>query len=199
MKNTINQHIKRSFDITLSALAIIILSPILLIVALAIKLQDGGNVLYTQPRGGQYGKAFNIYKFRSMKLAKKTNLKHTSVNDERVTTIGKLIRKTSIDELPQLFNVLLGDMSIVGPRPHMIEHDNMYAAQIKRYNQRFAVKPGITGLAQIRGFRGNITKVDDMRNRVINDIEYINQCNFMHDIKIMAMTVPAVILGTNAY
>ncbi len=170
----------------------------MLFVAAMIKMQDGGAVFYKQKRGGLYGRAFDMLKFRSMKMHKGVDLRHTSTRDTRITPLGMLIRKTSIDELPQLINVLKGDMSIVGPRPHMIEHDIMYSERIANYTERFSVKPGLTGLAQVKGHRGCIDTIKDMQLRVRNDVKYAKHWSLLRDIKIILSTIPAVLSLRNA-
>jgi putative colanic acid biosynthesis UDP-glucose lipid carrier transferase len=140
-------------------------------------------------------KVFDCYKFRSMKLNDEADLIQVSKNDARVTKIGRLLRKTSMDELPQFFNVLLGDMSVVGPRPHMVSHTNMYAERIDKFMMRHFVKPGITGLAQIKGFRGEVESDKDIINRVRYDIFYMENWSILLDIKIISSTVYYVLKG----
>lgn len=178
-------------DRVLSALILLVISPILLLVALAIKLDSPGPVFFRQKRAGWSGKSFKIWKFRSMYAHKEEagKLKQAEKNDSRITRVGAFIRKTSLDELPQIFNVLIGDMSLVGPRPHAMQHDAEYSQRIFDYFARHHIKPGITGLAQIRGLRGETKNIDQMIQRVESDIEYINDWSVWLDIKILLLTI----------
>ncbi len=187
-------------DLVLSALLILLLSPLLLLVALAIKLDSPGPIFFKQKRTGWNGKAFGIFKFRSMYVhqQKPGELKQAQKNDPRITRVGRFIRKTSLDELPQLFNVFLGSMSLVGPRPHATEHDNEYSKQITNYFARHNIKPGITGLAQVRGYRGETKEIGQMMLRVESDIEYINNWSVWLDFLILLRTFTAL-TGKNAY
>jgi len=191
--------IKRLMDISIGTLAIIGLSPILLIVALLIKKDSPGPVLFKQPRHGFNNRVFNVYKFRSMRndQADLKAAQQTVAGDARVTKIGRFIRKTSIDELPQLLNVIKGDMSLVGPRPHAVGmrtagKDSMEL--VAEYAHRHAVKPGMTGWAQINGSRGPLHDGDDVARRVELDVEYIERSNAFFDLYIMLKTLP-VLLG----
>ncbi len=176
--------IKRTFDIVVSGLGIIITSPIMLLIAIGIKLCDRGPIIFKQPRITRGQKVFNIYKFRSMKVATDEEVKKTTVNDDRITFVGKLIRPFRLDELPQLFNILFGHMSVVGPRPEMIELVNDYAAKLPEFNMRHKVKAGLTGYAQIYG-KYNTTP----QNKLNMDIHYIENYSFLEDIKLCAMTL----------
>jgi len=171
-----------------------------LITALLIKLSSPGPVFFKQKRHGWYGNIITIYKFRSMKLHDEEDGQVTQAtkDDDRVTWIGKIIRRTSIDELPQLFNVINGSMSIVGPRPHAVAHNEFYGERIKDYMRRHRVKPGLTGLAQVNGYRGRTQSIEAMENRVRHDLEYINNWSIWLDLKIMIKTV-FVLFGKNAY
>ena len=188
----INLAFKRLFDIIVSLFLIILLSPLFVFIYFMVIISSRGPGIYTQEREGQYGKKFKMYKFRSMKIHDETIYKQTSKADERITKIGKIIRKYSIDELPQLFNVLIGNMSLVGPRPHAIAINNKYKEQIIRFMFRHKVKPGMTGLAQIKGFRGG-DNLDEMRSRTKYDIEYIETWSPFMDLKILANTIPAIL------
>ena len=191
---------KRFIDVVVAALALIFFAPVLLLAALWIKLESPGPVLFRQARGGLNGRTFTIYKLRSMRCEENGDkVTQARRDDDRITKSGKLLRTTSIDELPQLLNVLKGDMSLVGPRPHAMAHDAYYGALISTYNMRFQAKPGLTGLAQIRGLRGGTTDVEDMAARIKADIAYIDGWSLMSDIRILLLTVPHLLMAENAY
>lgn len=191
-----NRIIKRSFDIVFSLLVLIfIFPPFFVVVGLLIKLTSKGPIFFGQRRNGEMGRVFICYKFRSMVVNPDSDKKQTVRNDPRKTWIGNIIRKTSIDELPQFYNVLRGDMSVVGPRPHMLEHTRIYSALIDKYMLRHLVKPGITGWAQIHGLRGEIRDVDFMRRRVEADVWYIEHWSFFLDLKIIYKTFIGAIFG----
>lgn len=192
--------LKRAMDILVAGGALLFFAPLLALVAILIKLESPGPVLFRQSRGGLNGQAFTIFKFRSMRCQENgSKVVQAKRDDDRITTIGKVIRKTSIDELPQLLNVLRGDMSIVGPRPHALAHDEQYGAQITNYHLRFRARPGLTGLAQIKGLRGGTTAVEAMAARIDADNEYIERWTIGGDIKILLMTVPHLLMAENAY
>lgn len=186
---------KRTFDF-LFALSVIlfILSWLMPVIAIIIKLESRGPVFFKQGRPGKDEKEFFCYKFRSMKLNNNSE-SEVSKNDPRVTKVGRFIRKTSIDELPQFFNVLFGEMSVVGPRPHLWNQNKAYSSKIKKYMTRLDVKPGITGLAQVKGFRGEIETEEDMINRIKYDVFYIENWSFFLDIKIIILTIINVFKG----
>lgn len=187
--------LKRTFDILFSVFIIVfVLTWLMPVIALLIKLESKGPVFFKQGRPGLDEKEFHCYKFRSMKLNVKTE-QEASRNDPRVTKIGRFMRKTSIDELPQFFNVLLGDMSVVGPRPHLWSQNKAYANKIKKYMVRHYVKPGITGLAQVKGFRGEIETEEDMVNRIKFDVFYIENWSLLMDLKIIFQTVINIFKG----
>lgn len=195
--------IKRLFDVIVSLGAIIALSPVLLITAIAVKLTSPGPILFKQARLGRDARPFRILKFRSMRaeMSDHNASQLTQKNDPRITPIGAFIRKTSIDELPQLFNVLLGDMSIVGPRPHAAgakAADSLYWEVNSRYWARHCIKPGITGLAQVRGHRGTTDAHEDLLLRLQSDLEYVTEWSVMRDIRILIATV-AVLVHARAY
>ena len=177
-------------DRVIAIIALILLSPVMLI-----KLDSPGPVIFRQSRTGWNGKEFYIWKFRSMKLHQAQNgeLKQATKDDDRITGIGRFIRKTSIDELPQLFNVLSGKMSMVGPRPHAIEHNSDYDKRIRAYMTRHRIKPGITGLAQVNGYRGETDTLDKMKKRVEYDMQYINSWSLWLDLEILLKTIPALL------
>lgn len=184
-----NRILKRIFDIVFSLFIIVFvfswLFPIIIIIIL---IDSGKPIFYLQKRVGLYGKIFYCYKFRTMKKSKENDIKATVKGDSRITRIGKILRKTSLDELPQFFNVLFGNMSVVGPRPHMVLQDEYYSEEMRRYTLRHYVKPGITGLAQIKGFRGQISSKEDIQKRIISDIYYIKNWSFILDIFIIIRT-----------
>jgi putative colanic acid biosynthesis UDP-glucose lipid carrier transferase len=182
-------------DRVIAIVALTLLSPLMLIVALLIKLDSPGPVFFRQGRTGWNGKEFFIWKFRSMKLHQEQDgeVKQATKDDDRITGIGRFIRKTSIDELPQLFNVLSGKMSMVGPRPHAVEHNTSYDKRIRAYMTRHRIKPGITGLAQIHGYRGETDTLDKMKKRVEYDMQYINNWSFWLDLEILLKTIPALL------
>jgi putative colanic acid biosynthesis UDP-glucose lipid carrier transferase len=193
---TINKIIKRVFDIVFSILILIgVLSWLTPILAIIIKLESKGPWFFIQKRNGLNYKEFNCYKFRSMYINEKSDTDLVSKNDIRITKVGKFIRKTSIDELPQFLNVLLGDMSVVGPRPHMVSVANLYALQVDKFMVRHFVKPGITGLAQIKGFRGEVETDEDIINRVKYDIFYMENWSILLDVEIILKTIYNIIKG----
>lgn len=193
--------VKRVFDILFSSMVIItLLSWLTPILWILIKLESKGPLFFKQIREGLNGHQFNCYKFRSMLQNDFEELKQTEKNDIRITKIGKIIRKTSIDELPQFINVFLGQMSVVGPRPHMLSQGEKFKAVVNKYSVRHFVKPGITGLAQVKGFRGEIETVSDIQNRVKFDLFYIENWSFLLDIKIIFQTIFNALKGEkNAY
>lgn len=187
--------VKRGFDVVFSLVIIVcLLSWLIPIIALLIKLESKGPVFFKQGRPGLDENEFYCYKFRSMQVNETTE-KEASKNDPRVTKMGRFMRKTSIDELPQFFNVLLGDMSVVGPRPHLWSQNKSYASKVKKYMVRHYVKPGITGLAQVKGFRGEIETDEDMINRIKFDVFYIENWSIVMDIKIILQTVINIFKG----
>jgi len=193
---SVNQFIKRSFDVIVSILILVgLLSWLTPLMAILIKIDSKGPVFFKQKRNGLDYREFYCYKFRSMKPNPRANIHQVSRNDERITTIGKFIRKTSIDELPQFINVLKGDMSVVGPRPHMVSHTHMYAERIDKFMVRHFIKPGITGLAQVSGYRGEVETDNDIINRVKFDIFYVENWSSLLDIKIVVLTVIKALRG----
>ncbi|MDN5554368.1 undecaprenyl-phosphate glucose phosphotransferase [Prevotella sp.] len=191
---TTNKLIKRLFDVTTSIFCCICLIPIIPIIALIIKIQSPGPIFFKQERTGFEGKTFNCYKFRSMHVNKDADTAQATKNDPRKFAFGNFMRKTNVDELPQFWNVLKGDMSIVGPRPHMLHHTQIYSELIDKYMVRHFCKPGITGWAQVTGFRGETKELWQMEERVERDIWYIEHWTFMLDIKIIYKTIKSVII-----
>jgi Undecaprenyl-phosphate glucose phosphotransferase len=193
--------VKRLEDLVISTLLLIGASPIFLLIALLTKLDSKGPVIFKQRRHGFNNQIFEVYKFRSMTVAAcaDVNVEQVRRNDSRVTRFGKFLRSSSLDELPQLFNVLLGQMSIVGPRPHAVQHNREYGAIISEYYARHNVKPGITGWAQVNGLRGETDTVEKMHRRVEYDLHYIEHWSLLLDLKIILKTVFVVWFHHNAY
>ena len=192
----INKKFKRFFDVIFSSLVIaFLLSWLTPLIALLIKLESKGPVFFVQKRNGLNYKEFVCYKFRSMRLNEAADLEQVQKNDPRVTRLGKIIRKFSLDEMPQFFNVLFGDMSVVGPRPHMVSHTEMYAKSIDKFMVRHFIKPGITGLAQVNGCRGEVETEKDIVNRVKFDIFYLENWSIILDLKIIHKTIFNAIKG----
>ncbi|UVK86695.1 undecaprenyl-phosphate glucose phosphotransferase [Pseudomonas sp. B21-051] len=179
-------------------LAIILLSPVLLFIALAVKINSPGPVFFKQDRHGWNGKVIQVWKFRSMRVHDDREVIQASRNDSRITAVGRFIRRTSLDELPQLFNVLQGQMALVGPRPHAVAHNHYYSGKILAYMARHRIKPGITGLAQISGCRGETDTIDKMQRRVEMDLHYINNWSLWLDLKILVKT-PFTLLSKDIY
>ncbi len=179
---------KRGFDVVVSGLGLLILSPLLLLIALLIRLETPGSPVFRQQRNGFNENPFYIYKFRSMVVSSEKSFSQTKKNDTRITRLGAFIRRTNLDELPQLLNVFFGDMSLVGPRPHAVAHNNEFMTEIAHYANRHHVKPGITGWAQINGWRGAAEEQSQMSKRVDHDLEYIQNWSFALDIKILFYT-----------
>ncbi|AGZ35211.1 undecaprenyl-phosphate glucose phosphotransferase [Pseudomonas sp. SWI6] len=192
--------LKNLEDRVLAALIVLCASPVLLAIAAAIKLDSPGPVFFRQERTGWTGESFRIWKFRSMHVHQPEAgvVKQAQKNDPRLTRVGAFIRRTSLDELPQLFNVLTGEMSLVGPRPHALQHDSLYSQDIVDYFARHNIKPGMTGLAQVRGFRGETKDIEQMIQRVDSDIEYINNWSLWLDFVILVRTLNAF-TGKHAY
>jgi lipopolysaccharide/colanic/teichoic acid biosynthesis glycosyltransferase len=185
-----NSSLKRLLDIFGASVGLVLLSPIFLMVACAIMIESPGSPLFKQRRSGFQNSPFVIYKFRSMRVSEDgPNIEQARRDDERITRVGAFLRRTSIDELPQLLNILIGDMSLVGPRPHALAHDAYYGDCVAGYGLRFKVKPGLTGLAQVSGLRGQTAHVGAMVARVEKDLEYIRRWSILLDIRILLKTV----------
>lgn len=189
---------KSAMDRTLALFGLVTLSPLMVAVALAVKLSSPGPILFRQKRHGWNGNVIEVLKFRSMRVHDDHEVKQATKEDPRVTRVGRFIRRSSIDELPQLINVVKGDMSLVGPRPHAVAHNNYYADKIIAYMARHRVKPGITGLAQISGYRGETETIDKMAKRVELDLDYINHWSLRLDFKILLKT-PLTLISKNIY
>lgn len=184
--------LKRLFDVTVASVVLLLLSPLLLMVAVMIKLSSRGPVIFRQKRYGLNGQRYWAYKFRSMYVGEvppHADVQQAQRNDPRVTPIGRFLRRTSLDELPQLFNVLKGEMSVVGPRPHTVAHNEYYRKAVKRYMVRHKVKPGMTGWAQVHGLRDETAQLERMEERIRYDLDYIKGWSPMFDLKIVFMTL----------
>lgn len=185
----INGLVKRLSDIVLASLILLLIFPVLIAVAIGVKYSSPGPIIFKQRRYGLNGEEITVYKFRSMTVCENgSEVKQAQKNDSRVTKVGAFIRKTSLDELPQFFNVLQGRMSIVGPRPHAVAHNELYRKQIKGYMIRHKVKPGITGWAQVNGLRGETDTLDKMQARIEYDLDYLRNWSVTLDIKVIIMT-----------
>jgi putative colanic acid biosynthesis UDP-glucose lipid carrier transferase len=196
----VNGMIKRGSDIILSILILLLISPIMLIIALSIKFTSPGAIIFQQRRYGLNGEQILVSKFRSMKVCEDGDtIQQAQKNDSRITRVGAFLRKTSLDELPQFFNVLQGRMSIVGPRPHAVAHNELYRTMIKGYMVRHKVKPGITGWAQVNGWRGETDTLDKMKNRIDYDLAYLQNWSLMLDLYIIFKTITVVIRDKHAY
>lgn len=195
-----NGIVKKISDLVLASIILCLISPILILLSIGVKLSSPGPILFMQRRYGLDGHEIVVYKFRSMTVTEDgEKVTQAKVNDKRVTKFGKFIRKTSLDELPQFINVLQGRMSIVGPRPHAVSHNEMYRKVIKGYMVRHKVKPGITGWAQVNGFRGETESVDSMKSRIEYDLDYLKKWSLSLDIKIILKTVLLVFSDSKAY
>ncbi|WP_206001847.1 undecaprenyl-phosphate glucose phosphotransferase [Paraburkholderia aromaticivorans] len=192
---------KAVFDRLFASVALLALLPVMLSVAVAIKATSKGPVLFKQRRKGADGRVFRIYKFRSMRVhvERSGEIRQATRGDPRVTRVGAFLRRTSLDELPQFLNVLRGEMSVVGPRPHAIEHDDQYRGIVDGYIHRYRIKPGITGWAQVNGFRGETDRVEKMQARVEHDLYYLRNWSFGLDMRIVLATVVKGLLHRNAY
>ena len=192
MLNPSGMFFKRCFDIAFSIVACLAIALFIPIIALIIKLQSRGPIFFVQDRTGKYGRTFRCLKFRTMRTNGECNIRQCTKHDPRVFPFGRFLRRTNLDELPQFFNVLMGDMSIVGPRPHMLYHTDYYSKLIPHYMNRHFVRPGITGWAQVTGFRGETRELWQMEGRVRRDMWYINHWSLWLDLRIMVMTVKTI-------
>jgi len=191
-----NRVIKRGFDIFFALLIIVlVLSWLLPILALLVRLESRGSVFFKQERNGEGNKVFSVIKMRSMRINKDANQRQAVRNDPRITKLGHFMRKTNLDELPQFFNVLKGDMSVIGPRPHMLKHTIEYSLLIDKYLLRQSIKPGITGWAQVMGYRGETTDPELMKMRVLYDVWYMENWSFLLDMKIIYLTIANMVKG----
>lgn len=200
LESPLNRFVKRAFDICVSLGVCVFLVPITVVVGLIIKLQSPGPIFFRQARTGINGKTFYCYKFRSMHVNKDADKLQATENDPRKFAFGNFMRKTNLDELPQFFNVLMGDMSIVGPRPHMLHHTEIYGKLINKYMVRHFCRPGITGWAQVTGYRGETKELWQMEERVKCDIWYAENWSFLLDLRIMYLTAKSIFIhDENAY
>lgn len=196
-----NRVMKRAFDILFSSIVMVTIYPILyIVVGLLIKVSSRGPILFKQKRTGLYGQNFKCYKFRTMRVNAQADSLQAAKNDPRKTRVGDFLRRTNLDEFPQFINVLRGEMSVVGPRPHMLKHTEQYSALIDKYMVRHLVKPGVTGWAQVTGYRGETKTLEQMEGRVKRDVWYIENWSFFLDLKIIVVTVLNMFKGEkNAY
>lgn len=192
--------LKRAFDFTLALGALLVFLPLLLTVAMLVRLESPGPALFRQRRTGLNGRIFTVFKFRTMTVAEDGAVVRQAVKgDARITPLGAVLRKFSLDELPQILNVLKGDMSLIGPRPHAVAHDELWGRQIEGYNLRFRARPGLTGYAAVCGFRGEVRELGAISDRVRADNEYIDTWSFALDMKILWRTLPLIFSDVNAY
>jgi putative colanic acid biosynthesis UDP-glucose lipid carrier transferase len=195
----LNGILKRIEDLLIASVVFVLLLPLVLVIAILVRVNSPGPIIFKQLRLGADGRPINIYKFRSMYVHEDKDVKQAVEGDDRITPIGKFLRKTSLDELPQFYNVLQGRMSVVGPRPHAIAHNEHYKELVESYMQRHKVKPGITGWAQVNGLRGETDTIEKMEKRVECDLFYIDNWSLFFDIKIVVMTIFTVWFDKNAY
>jgi len=181
--------VKRIFDVVFALLVLAVLAPVWIVLAIWIALTSPGGVFFRQKRTGYKGCEFDMLKFRSMYINQEADTLQATGNDPRITPVGRFLRRSSLDELPQLWNVVIGDMSVIGPRPHMLSHTDYYAPRISDYMRRHDMRPGLTGYAQVRGFRGATPDIKDMENRVRADLEYVDKFSLWLDVKILFLTV----------
>jgi exopolysaccharide biosynthesis polyprenyl glycosylphosphotransferase len=192
--------IKRVVDLAIASVCLVIMAPVLLVIGLIIKLDSPGPMLFKQERLGHRSRPFRILKFRTMRVMEDgESVVQASKNDGRITRVGRILRRTSIDELPQLVNVLKGEMSIIGPRPHAVAHDRLFSKLVDNYELRQHVKPGITGWAQVNGYRGETAQVELMRSRIEMDIWYATNCSLLLDAQILLRTSYELFRQRNAY
>jgi putative colanic acid biosynthesis UDP-glucose lipid carrier transferase len=191
--------VKAALDRVAAALLLLLLSPLLVAVALTIRLDSPGPVLFRQPRHGHDGRVFDVLKFRTMRVTERAPARQATREDPRITRIGRALRRTSIDELPQLINVLRGEMSLVGPRPHPVALNDAYADRLHAFMQRHRVKPGMTGWAQVNGYRGETDTLEKMRKRLEHDLYYIENWSLLLDLRILALTLVRAWRDVHAY
>jgi Undecaprenyl-phosphate glucose phosphotransferase len=198
--STAERTAKRTLDIVIACCTLLALAPLMVLTALAVKLESKGPIVFRQRRNGFNGKEFTVFKFRTMMVLEDgPSIVQAARGDRRVTRLGRLLRQTSIDELPQLFNVIKGNMSMVGPRPHAVAHDDEYGQLIANYAFRHHVKPGITGWAQVHGCRGATPHIENMAKRIELDLWYVNHWSLSLDLEILLRTIFELIRRRNAY
>lgn len=191
---------KRAFDIVVALIALLIFLPLLVTIAALVRLESPGPALFRQRRTGLNGQTFTVFKFRTMTVTEDGGtVRQATRDDARVTTLGAMLRKFSIDELPQLLNVLRGEMSLIGPRPHALAHDEAWGSVVPGYDLRFRARPGLTGYAAVCGFRGEVKELQAIIDRVQADNEYIDNWSFTLDMKIVWRTLPLIFADTHAY
>jgi putative colanic acid biosysnthesis UDP-glucose lipid carrier transferase len=191
--------VKRTEDVLIGGMIALVITPLLPVIACAIKLDSPGPILFKQRRRGRNQRVFEVLKFRTMSVMEDgSQVRQATANDPRITMVGRFLRRTSLDELPQIWNVLVGDMSLVGPRPHALVHDEKFGALLEAYANRHQMKPGVTGLAQVRGYRGETLTTESIEGRVNHDLAYIRSWSLWLDLKIMIQTVFTVAIGHNA-
>jgi putative colanic acid biosysnthesis UDP-glucose lipid carrier transferase len=197
----LNSHYRRAIEVILASGILLLAMPVLLIAALSVRVSSPGPVLFRQFRHGKDMTMFEMAKLRSMHWSNDPDpvVRQAMRNDPRVTPVGRILRSTSLDELPQLFSVIKGDMSLIGPRPHAIEHDFYYRELIPQYSERFRARPGITGLAQVSGARGPTPNLDDMKRRIDLDVLYLQEASLMLDFRILLRTVREVFASETAF
>lgn len=196
----VNRFLKRVSDVVIASFILLLVSPLMLLIALGVKQSSPGPILFKQKRYGLDGKEIIVYKFRSMTVTEDgAEVLQATKHDKRVTALGRFLRQTSLDELPQFINVLQGSMSVVGPRPHAVKHNEMYRKVIKGYMVRHKVKPGITGWAQINGFRGETSTVDSMKQRIDYDLDYLKRWSLVLDLQIIGKTIVRIFRDPQAY
>jgi len=200
-RSYLNSRFRRMLDLAIALGLLILLAPALCLIAIGIRLSTPGPVIFRQLRHGKGQRPFELLKFRSMYWAgeSEVTIKQATPGDSRVTALGRILRYTSMDELPQLINVIRGEMSLVGPRPHAIEHDNYYADLIPNYRKRFQARPGLTGLAQVSGARGRTPHIEDMQRRIDLDLLYLESASLMLDCRIFLRTFKEVFNSETAY
>ena len=191
---------KRALDLSLAGAALLLFLPLLILIAICVWVESPGAALFRQQRTGLNGRPFRIYKFRTMRVAEDgPGIAQAQRCDSRITRVGGVLRKLSLDELPQLLNVVKGEMSLVGPRPHALCHDDAWSHIVPQYIDRFRARPGLTGYAQVLGFRGEVTSPDAIRDRVAADNAYIERWSLLGDLRLIARTVPLIFHDAAAY
>jgi putative colanic acid biosynthesis UDP-glucose lipid carrier transferase len=191
---------KRALDLLIAVTAVLLFLPLLVLIAVAVRTETPGPALFRQKRTGLNGQVFTVFKFRTMTVTEDgAEIRQATRGDQRITPLGSVLRRLSLDELPQIFNVIRGEMSVIGPRPHAVAHDQAWAQIVPNYNRRFRARPGLTGHAAVCGHRGEVTDPRAIFARVEADNDYIDNWSLMMDLKIVWRTIPLVFSDTNAY